>query len=987
VRQEAKRSVHRAGGVTAALGLALGACTQVMPRFPEPVQAAVSGTDMRRLETDRLVIYYAAGARQHALRMASRLEYCRRELERDSQIEGSGPAAAKSIFVLPRMPLNNAFVDPMQFGREQIAVIPEYDTAALFLPLNLPPDPVAIGCHEMVHDVAYRQVAGIPRAIYHTFGHLFSPQAGLDAWWHEGLAIYYETRLTGLGRLDDKYFQGVFAAGVADLTINGGWLHFLNREPLFGAQYLVGAQFIDFLATRYGHQALWKVMEAQADEVTFPLFVNSEFKHVYGKSLTELIDDFAAAVKQSFVPRVRPPSQRIVRQLDKEADIAVAPGGRTAIVTQGVDQRLLLEVLDERGETLVSRHLKDLGVGRRLVAPFARGISGLSFTADGKHLYFVALDQGAIYPVQRLMHLDVDADSLEVLVDDLNGPGGSISPDGARYYFSRPAEYSYGLYVYELGARGFHPLVAPRPGQFPVAAVVSPGGEQLLVNEASDAGIRLGVYDARRGTRRAAVAAPPGMLFHASWLDERRVVYVASDGQRTQVFETDLSTGRYRPITDAPYAVNKPYSDGRTVRFLNREGWAWTLDQAPYVPDILQPVQYARFSDAYWKHRKVDDRPVRVHSDEEYSPFDRLFLAQGWGPFLSSRNGDQSTVGLFVKGGDRLGLQLWALAGGWDFSARLPSGSFSYLNTMPAPWYVAVNVAHFGYGEDEPEDLVPAQGEPILIRETIGSIALFREWYATNSVGIGARYIDADYRLKSDGTTIEQYRFTGPRMFFVHSTGDGTPYAGRRLGLALAGTGSYLPKAWSEDDFDVVDVLGETQIALPLPLSPRHKLTLSGSTRALLEVPEDRPLLEVGGGGNEPIPVGGIDSGQTSPSGGVLPPGLRFFMPLRGFEDLALFGRRAAVGEATYTYPFILDAGSATTIYFLPAFMLRQIDLDLFFSAASLLEDGREVPLASGGSLKFRTAFWTSLLSFEFQLARRLSHDEDWAFYFAVTPD
>jgi len=970
-----------------ALVLGLGGCTEVQPRFPRSVQTAVSSTDMRRLETEQLVVYYADGARDEALRVASRLEYCRRELERDSEVQGAGPAAAKSIFVLPRMPLNNAFVDPMLAGREQIAVVSEYNSSAVFSPLNLPPDPAAIGCHEMVHDVAERQVSGVPRKIYNVFGHLFTPQLGLDPWWQEGLAVYYETRLTGLGRLHDKYFEGVFAAGVQDLTINGGWLNFFNREPLFGAQYLVGAQFIDYLARRYGQQALWKVMKEQSDEVTFPLFINGKFRAVYGKSLSALIDDFAADVKLRFPPRARPSDQRIVKRLDKESDIAVAPGGRTAIVTQGVDQEVLLEVLDADGETLVSRHLRDLGVGRRLITPFAAGISGLSITADGKHVYFVALDQGEIYQEERLVHFDVDADTLEVLVEDLKGPGGSIDADGARYYFSRPHGDSYSLYVYDLLTRRAHPLTRPEQRRYQVTPVVSPSGAKLLVLEADDAGLRFGIYDASRGTRLATVPAPPGMLFQGSFIDERRVVYVASDGQRTQVFETDLSTGRYRPLTNAPYAVNKPYSNGDSVRFLNREGWVWTLDQAPYVPEVMAKVLPAYFSDAYWKHRTPDDRPVRVHSDESYSGFDRLFLAQGWGPYLASRGDNQTTVGLFAKGGDRLGLQLWALAGGWDFNADLPSASFSYLNTMLAPWYASLELAHIGRSEEVTEDLVPAPAQPVLIRETVGSVAIARNWYATNSFGLGARYIDADYALKSDGATVEQYRFTGPTVFFGHSSGDGTLYAGRRLGIELNGAGTYFPKAWSEDDFDVVDVLGDTQIVVPLPLSRRHKLTLSGAVRALLQVPAERPILEVGGGGDEPIPVGGAGSQQTAVSGGVLPPGLRFFQPLRGFEDLALFGRRVVTGEATYTYPFILDAGSATTFYILPAFMLRQINLDLFFSAASLLEDDREAALAAGGSLDFRVAFWVVPLSIEFQLARRLSYDEEWAFFFAVTPD
>ena len=182
-------------------------------------------------------------------------------------------------------------------------------------------------------------------------------------------------------------------------------------------------------------------------------------------------------------------------------------------------------------------------------------------------------------------------------------------------------------------------------------------------------------------------------------------------------------------------------------------------------------------------------------------------------------------------------------------------------------------------------------------------------------------------------------------------------------------------------------MLGRIEVVSPLPLSRRHTLRLNGRVRDLIGAPPGQNLLQVGGTGTEVLPALQPESPTDDNSAGVLPPGVRFFEALRGFEDLTFFARRAVIGEATYTYPFIIDWGTLSTLRILPALFVRQLSLDLFFSAASLLEQDRDVALAAGGALRLGIALWNVPLSFDLQLTRRLSYDEELAPYFTVGAD
>jgi hypothetical protein len=86
--------------VVAALA-ALGGCGGgVMQRFPDDVQASFAHGDMRRLETERFVIYYPAHRRAEIDRFLVRAERCANVL-RDAALVKWGTWKDKMVIAMP----------------------------------------------------------------------------------------------------------------------------------------------------------------------------------------------------------------------------------------------------------------------------------------------------------------------------------------------------------------------------------------------------------------------------------------------------------------------------------------------------------------------------------------------------------------------------------------------------------------------------------------------------------------------------------------------------------------------------------------------------------------------------------------------------------------------------------------------------------------------------------------------------------------------
>jgi hypothetical protein len=1011
----------RAVATSALLGALLGgaACVPVVePRYPDDVAAALANRPMRVLEGQNLRLYYPEARQAEARRFLYRVEGCVRYLRQVQEVHNS-IADAKMTVVMPEAPFNNAFVAPRLLGYDTQAVVPTFSTADVFsLEFGLPPDPGIIGCHEITHYVHAEQVAGFSWLMNAVFGATYTPQLGLDSWFHEGLAVYYETKLVpGTGRLAWPLWRGAFAAAYAGKRISGSDLHVLQRDFHSGNAYLVGSQFVRFLADRYGEQKLWHLVHKQARSFFFPLGVNVRFWQAYDKSLSTLIDEFADEVATRMPARERPPTQRVVRDAGTNARYARARDGTEALIVNGHDSPSRLMVYGPGGVLRVSRDLTDVVPPRDLAIADPQLLSGLSFTDDARALYFVAIDLGPVQQVARLIRYDVTSDALAVVSRDLGGAGGSISPDGSRYAYARADGDHHDLAELDLRTGAWRVLVVEPHGAFVSQPRYAPDGRRLVATEFDGHRFHIVVFDAASGRRLSAVASGGHAVHDPSWIDDGRILYLRAEESDAgfQVYVHDLAAQRSTRVTAAPYLAFQPRAAANgTVRFLNRQGWGWTLDEVelpvpvtpPPVPVPVAPATTAASAEAAVMVPVEGSVPVpaagvdattaapapatpsvpppavdgvaAARPAEPASAFDGLFVPRLHGLMFQTIGRRDFSWGLVLAGNDRMEKHRWAMAGLWQLAGGgTPSYFVGYTNRALAPLTITATAAEsriHDVARNPDGSLPPADARLTLYRrDREANLDLSRAFWG-NPIGMGFAFYET-YRPGDIWAVRPTSRFAGVRAFANFAAVESTPYTGSRRALFASASAAVYPSSWTTIGADITDLRGEVAAVLPLPLLARHTLSLRLRGRGLVGSTREDGLLMVGGYGAALRLARHSDRPEPpvyAPD--ALPPALSFSEIVTGFEDHAFFTDRVAIAGAFYRYPFIIDWGTASALGILPAVFVRQLDFSLFGNFATDGRDGDRHAVA-GGALTLRTALWMLGFDVRYQVARRLTDD------------
>jgi Tol biopolymer transport system component len=956
-------------------------------RLPQDVGAALAAHPMRRLETDDMLLFYPEGREIEAWRFLTRVEACVAHLRQAAQVHNS-VADQKIVTILPELPFNNAFVMPRIAGYNTLAVIPTYQTLNEFsLEFGLPPDPAIVGCHEITHYVQFQQIAGFAW-FWNLFGEVYTPQIGLDSWFSEGLAVYYETKLQpGTGRLAWPFWRGAFAAGFAGKRFGGGDLSAFQRDFHAGSNYLTGSQFVRFLADRYGEDKLWKLINIQARSIFFPLFVNVRFWQAYDKSLSTLIDEFADEVSANLTNRSRPVDQRVVRPAGHTARYARAPDGTEALLATNLDRPAWLAVYGPDGRLRSERDLTDVLPPRKMAIAAPTLASGLSFSSDGRWLYFVAVDLDATYQASRLYRYDIDAGTIAVVAHDLRGPGGSLSPDGSRYLFARADGDRHDLAELDI-ATGAVRVIAQEPhGAYIANPRYAPDGRRVVATRFDGQNFRIVLLNARDGGLLATLPTGDDPVHDASWVDDHRIVFLAGAAGDAgfQVYDFDLDSGRSRKLTNAPFLAFQPSAaDGRTLRFLNREGWHWTLDEIALPPRDAStsgaPTQVAAappVTPVPPAATIATNMIPTVTSDTPARRTDHLFVPQLYGPTLAYVGRAGTFIGAVLSGGDRLEVHRWALAGYYQLVATgHGGGSVGYSNRQLAPLTLSLAASHFSFADVPP---VANTGSPtasdftLLRRESQLTVDALRLFYQ-NPVSAGFAFIES-WRPADPAVLDPLLRIAGPHLSAAYTGAATSPYTGAsRLFFAAIDVAAY-PRDWNSAGFGFYDLRGELAVILPLPFNRRHTLLLDGRGRDLAGSPAGEGLLRVGGYFLQPLARQADRPERVVSDYPFLPPGAVFVEPLRGFEDYPLAVDRIGIGSARYRLPFIIDNGWASTLGVLPALFIQQINLELFGVAASDARQGG-THTAAGGSLALNLAFWVIPITIQYQLARRFTDDQ-----------
>lgn len=127
------------------------------------------------------------------------------------------------------------------------------------------------------------------------WSYLSAPRWYAPRWYHEGIACFMETWLSGgvgraLGGYDEMYFRSIVDSGNKLYSVVGLETEGTTSDFQVGTNsYLYGTRFVNYLEYQYGLDKLLAFYNRTEDSKT--LF-NRQFKSVYGKSLRKVWDDW-----------------------------------------------------------------------------------------------------------------------------------------------------------------------------------------------------------------------------------------------------------------------------------------------------------------------------------------------------------------------------------------------------------------------------------------------------------------------------------------------------------------------------------------------------------------------------------------------------------------------------------------------------------------------------------------------------------------------
>ncbi len=451
--------------------------------------------------------------------------------------------------------------------------------------------------HELVHIFHLDPAGPVGRAVRSVFGRIpivwpLFPAVGTPIWNMEGVATYYESVLTGGGRVHGTYHDMVIRAAALEAEIPR-LRQVSTPSPVFPGgerSYVYGAALMEWITEQYGPEAHPALFDATYGSVlpTF-LFFDHVARRALGRPFSAIYDDWrrsatrsARALADSLAAEGLTASETVARR----DPYAVAP----RISPDGL--RLSYAGHDFRSDAVTE--LMDFGTGEVVqVAPrnqFGMILGPASWLPDGSGLVFAQLEYQGRYR----------------LYSDLWLAGDDGRPSRRLTRHQRLAQPD-----------------------------VAPDGRRVAAVQVEDGAVHLVEYDMAEGTTRTISPAAPGEAFDSPrWCpDGRRIAVSRFAGGRLNVVVVDAATGQLSALTDADAMDGSPAwsSDGRWVLFWSDRTGVPNLFAAP-APAVAptapgQPDRAPDQPESLWQVTNV----VTGAFDPEMSPDGGSIFFVGYG--------------------------------------------------------------------------------------------------------------------------------------------------------------------------------------------------------------------------------------------------------------------------------------------------------------------------------------------------------------------
>ena len=520
--------------------------------------------------------------------------------------------------------------------------------------------------HELTHIFHLDRSRGWWRAAQHVFGRnpVLFPNLYEPSWITEGLAVYYETRFTGYGRLAGSQHRMFARASLAagDLPRLDELSLATPRFPQGQIAYAYGSLLIDHLARTRGPEHVREFVERTSRQ-PIPFFYGTAARRAFGESFRGARADLRAALRADSTIAGREGSPPLAGWRE------VTHGGWYSLFPRWADSATLVYAGNSGREMPAAYTVRtDGGASRRLGR--RNGVEPNVPLADGGLLY-AQLEFTTPYELRSDLYV-TRAGRTERLTH-----GARLSTPDARR--------ADGAIVAVQAVPGTTRLVRVSPDGRTIAALTtasadtqwaeprwSPDGRRLAATRVASSGVADVVVLDTLGAVTHVVAQRRSVESSPAWsADGTRLVFTSDRGGTTEIYDTAVSDTAatapgLRRLTATPAGIfyPAPSPDGGSIAGALFRADGYRIGVAPYAvfgaADSLS-LSPADSAPGAARPRLVvsEAEAIGAAPDRRYAPW-RTLLPRYWLPIVGATDENARTLGAYTSGEDVVGRHSYA---------------------------------------------------------------------------------------------------------------------------------------------------------------------------------------------------------------------------------------------------------------------------------------------------------------------------------------
>jgi Tol biopolymer transport system component len=780
--------------------------------------------------------------------------------------------------------------------------------------------------HEMAHVFHLDEARGVGGALRRVFGRVpawgwpLFPHVTTPRWTIEGLAVRYETALTGSGRLAGTATDmAVRAAALEDEIPELG---LVSGDPVIwpagSTPYVFGGEFLGWLATRHGDEAFGRYVAALAGD-PLPFRIDRAAERASGVEFSDAWETWRAETTARyrivadsltrFEPVTRP--ERLTHQAYWTLAPRWSPDSR-AIGYVGYNGRRdvrLIRIDPSSGAEIASTRVPRLGV----VAWRSDGsviVDGYSW--EGPHRrwddLWIVSPEGTSRPLTkgaRLSHPDVASSGAVVAVQSEAGTNRLVvlEPDGDS-------------------PRAITPL---DPGVHWAWPRWSPDESRIAVSRWRGAGFDIVILDAR-GELEREIAGDGALNLAPAWSPDGDWLLFGSD--RTGIanlYAFDLVGNRgLRQVTNVVGGAFFPdvAPDGRWIAHAGYHHDGWAIERMEFDPAAWFDPLPSRDLRAGLASRRGDPAerlsPVDVTEPRPYSPWPTL-LPRYWLPIVEAGEEVRDRtllgvgVGVTTTAFDPVGRHAYAVAATADVEHGRVEAALQYRNSTlgrPTLDLAATQSWEFaGFALPASDGAEQTQGDTLFVLERDREIAFFvtfpfRHPYRTATIAGGAGLLEERrVLLEADLTESDRFRLDEPSVVLPQVFGSASFSTARTFAFSISPENGVSAFARGESRFDPGG-RGRTRREATVEIAGYRALGQPwGFARTIAALRWSGGVVRGPGAGDGHFALGGTSGAGLDVSGVV---GTRFLFAVRGYDRGERRGRTAWSANAELRFPVAL---------------------------------------------------------------------------------